>query len=177
MATLLGARRSAGLTAGLELVVGSLKALLREFLFSMSSRHAHVSRSVVLRLRKARLYLQTAPASPAHWSACSFPSTPLWEGAHRMEMVLPWVSSCRANLRISTATSCPGPGAESRAKHIPIDSQFIRHFSSLALRLGRFTRVCVCVILYFYPATCGPKGHGSGGSCFYIPLSLAPGPA
>ena len=43
----------------------------------------------------------------------------------------------------------------------------------------------VCVILYFYPATCGPKGHGSGsaavycngGSCFYIPYSLAPGPA
>ena len=27
---------------------------------------------------------------------------------------------------------------------------------------------CVCVILYFYPATCGPKGHGSGGSCFYV---------
>ena len=25
---------------------------------------------------------------------------------------------------------------------------------------------CVCVILYFYPATCGPKGHGSGGGCF-----------
>ena len=25
--------------------------------------------------------------------------------------------------------------------------------------------VCVCLILYFYPATCGPKGHGSGG-CF-----------
>ena len=21
-----------------------------------------------------------------------------------------------------------------------------------------------CVILYFYPATCGPKGHGSGGA-------------
>ena len=36
---------------------------------------------------------------------------------------------------------------------------------------------CVRVILYFYPATCGPKGHGSGGSCFYIPISLAPGPA
>ena len=36
--------------------------------------------------------------------------------------------------------------------------------------------VCVCVILYFYPATCGPKGHGSGsaaayrsdGSCFWV---------
>ena len=24
--------------------------------------------------------------------------------------------------------------------------------------------VCVCVILYFYPATCGPKGHGSGSA-------------
>ena len=23
---------------------------------------------------------------------------------------------------------------------------------------------CVCVILYFYPATCGPKGHGSGSA-------------
>ena len=22
----------------------------------------------------------------------------------------------------------------------------------------------VCVILYFYPATCGPKGHGSGSA-------------
>ena len=29
---------------------------------------------------------------------------------------------------------------------------------------------CACVILYFYPATCGPKGHGSclsnGGGLF-----------
>ena len=24
--------------------------------------------------------------------------------------------------------------------------------------------MCVCVILYFYPATCGPKGHGSGSA-------------
>ena len=24
--------------------------------------------------------------------------------------------------------------------------------------------VPVCVILYFYPATCGPKGHGSGSA-------------
>ena len=27
--------------------------------------------------------------------------------------------------------------------------------------------VCVCVILYFYPATCGPKGHGSGSAAAY----------
>ena len=38
-------------------------------------------------------------------------------------------------------------------------------------------RIGVCVIFYFYPATCGPKGHGSGGGLFYLPLSLAPGPA
>ena len=25
-------------------------------------------------------------------------------------------------------------------------------------------QACVCVILYFYPATCGPKGHGSGSA-------------
>ena len=40
-----------------------------------------------------------------------------------------------------------------------------------------------CVILYFYPATCGPKGHGSGSaaahraagsSCLHITFSVAP---
>ena len=25
----------------------------------------------------------------------------------------------------------------------------------------------LCVILYFYPATCGPKGHGSGSAAAY----------
>ena len=32
---------------------------------------------------------------------------------------------------------------------------------------------CVCVILYFYTATCGPKGHGSGGF-FQKDLFLSP---
>ena len=31
----------------------------------------------------------------------------------------------------------------------------------------------VCVILYFYTATCGPKGHGSGGF-FQKDLFLSP---
>ena len=33
--------------------------------------------------------------------------------------------------------------------------------------------MCVCVILYFYTATCGPKGHGSGGF-FQKDLFLSP---
>ena len=33
--------------------------------------------------------------------------------------------------------------------------------------------VCVCVILYFYTATCGPKGHGSSGF-FQKDLFLSP---
>ena len=37
--------------------------------------------------------------------------------------------------------------------------------------------VFCCVILYFYPATCGPKGHGNGRGCFHIPYFFAPGPA
>ena len=32
---------------------------------------------------------------------------------------------------------------------------------------------CMCVILYFYTATCGPKGHGSGGF-FQKDLFLSP---
>ena len=29
---------------------------------------------------------------------------------------------------------------------------------------GHATLWLVCVILYFYPATCDPKGHGSGSA-------------
>ena len=36
------------------------------------------------------------------------------------------------------------------------------------------TGIPVCVILYFYPATCGPQGHGSGSSCLQIAFFLAP---
>ena len=32
----------------------------------------------------------------------------------------------------------------------------------VALDPAKISTVCVCVIFYFYTATCGPKGHGSG---------------
>ena len=34
----------------------------------------------------------------------------------------------------------------------------------LCLPIHIVFHVCVCVFLYFYPATCGPKGHGSGSA-------------
>ena len=39
--------------------------------------------------------------------------------------------------------------------------------------VGVYVWGCMCVILYFYTATCGPKGHGSGGF-FQKDLFLSP---
>ena len=60
-----------------------------------------------------------------------------------------------------------------------------RQFLGIETTSASTNSYTVCVILYFYPATCGPKGHGSGSaaaycsdcSCFYIPVSLSPRPA
>ena len=71
--------------SGREDSVGSLKVVRPAFLFSISSRHLRVARSVGLLRKKARLYLLVvflgrgrATASFALWSAHSFPSTSLW---------------------------------------------------------------------------------------------------
>ena len=53
MASLLGARRSAGLIIGLEPIVGSLKTLLPALRFPVSLRHACVACSIALRFKHA----------------------------------------------------------------------------------------------------------------------------
>ena len=82
-ATRFGAQRSCSLMPGLEFAVGSLKPRLSAFLFTMSSLHALVARSLAARLRKARLCCRVpvlggflAAASFARWSAYSFPLNP-----------------------------------------------------------------------------------------------------
>ena len=42
--------------------------------------------------------------------------------------------------------------------------QYMRIIDRLMPPKRSFVRIGVCVILYFYPATCGPKGHGSGSA-------------